>query len=82
MRIILFTGKGGVGKTTTAAATAIKAAKQGLKTLVISGVDNLMHESFSVSNPKQFTRSWFAWANSFFGETILTLLKTKPHLVK
>ena len=36
MRIILFTGKGGVGKTTTAAATAIHAAKQGYKTLVIS----------------------------------------------
>ena len=36
MRIILFTGKGGVGKTTTAAATAIHAAKMGVKTLVIS----------------------------------------------
>lgn len=36
MRIILFTGKGGVGKTTTAAATALKCAKQGLKTLVVS----------------------------------------------
>ena len=36
MRIILFTGKGGVGKTTVAAATAIKAAKEGKKTLVIS----------------------------------------------
>jgi arsenite-transporting ATPase len=35
-RIILFTGKGGVGKTTIAAATAIKAAKMGYKTLVIS----------------------------------------------
>ncbi|AEA46046.1 ArsA family ATPase [Archaeoglobus veneficus] len=35
-RIILFTGKGGVGKTTVAAATAIKAAKLGYKTLVIS----------------------------------------------
>ena len=36
MRIILFTGKGGVGKTTAAAATALKAAQQGIKTLVIS----------------------------------------------
>ncbi|MEM9985663.1 MAG: ArsA family ATPase, partial [Bacteroidota bacterium] len=36
MRIILFTGKGGVGKTTTAAATAVKAASMGYKTLVIS----------------------------------------------
>lgn len=36
MRIILFTGKGGVGKTTTAAATAIKSAEKGYKTLIIS----------------------------------------------
>ncbi|MEL6624533.1 MAG: ArsA family ATPase [Bacteroidota bacterium] len=36
MRIILFTGKGGVGKTTTAAATAYQSAKMGYKTLVIS----------------------------------------------
>lgn len=36
MRIILFTGKGGVGKTTTAAATAIKCATLGKKTLIIS----------------------------------------------
>lgn len=35
-RIILYTGKGGVGKTTVAAATAIKCAKLGYKTLVIS----------------------------------------------
>lgn len=36
MRIILFTGKGGVGKTTLSAATALLAAKKGHKTLVIS----------------------------------------------
>lgn len=36
MRIILFTGKGGVGKTTAAAATALKTAQKGYKTLVIS----------------------------------------------
>ena len=36
MRIILYTGKGGVGKTSIAAATAVKSAKQGMKTLVVS----------------------------------------------
>lgn len=36
MRIILYTGKGGVGKTSIAAATAVKCAAQGLKTLVVS----------------------------------------------
>jgi arsenite/tail-anchored protein-transporting ATPase len=36
MRILLFTGKGGVGKTTIAAATAVRAAKAGYRTLVTS----------------------------------------------
>jgi len=36
MRIILFTGKGGVGKTTIAAATGLKSALEGKKTLIIS----------------------------------------------
>ena len=36
MRVLLFTGKGGVGKTTTSAATAALAAASGCKTLVLS----------------------------------------------
>jgi arsenite/tail-anchored protein-transporting ATPase len=36
VRVILFTGKGGVGKTTVAAATAVRAARSGLRTLVMS----------------------------------------------
>ena len=36
MRILLFTGKGGVGKTTVAAATAVRAAQAGLRTIVVS----------------------------------------------
>ena len=35
-RILLFTGKGGVGKTTTAAATALRCADAGLRTIVLS----------------------------------------------
>lgn len=36
MRVLLFTGKGGVGKTTIAAATALHAARCGVKALVVS----------------------------------------------
>jgi len=36
MRIIIMTGKGGVGKTSIAAATAVRTARMGLKTLVMS----------------------------------------------
>ncbi len=36
MRIILYLGKGGVGKTTTAAATAVRCAEMGYRTLVVS----------------------------------------------
>jgi arsenite/tail-anchored protein-transporting ATPase len=36
MRVLLFTGKGGVGKTTVAAATAVRAARAGARTLVMS----------------------------------------------
>ena len=36
MRVVLFTGKGGVGKTTISAATAVRAARGGARTLVMS----------------------------------------------
>jgi len=36
MRIILFTGKGGVGKTSVAAATALRSAELGYRTIVLS----------------------------------------------
>lgn len=40
-----------------------------------------MHESIDVNNPAHFTRSWFAWANSLFGEFIWKLYREKPHLL-
>ncbi len=35
-RIVIFSGKGGVGKTTVAASTAVRCAEKGLKTIAIS----------------------------------------------
>ncbi|KAF4506999.1 hypothetical protein G6O67_005678 [Ophiocordyceps sinensis] len=41
----------------------------------------LVHESVDVNHVRQYTRSWFAWANGVFATTILDLAKRKPHLI-
>lgn len=33
-----------------------------------------MHESFHKDDPSKFTRAWFAWQNTLFGELILKLI--------
>ncbi|MCA9933253.1 MAG: TRC40/GET3/ArsA family transport-energizing ATPase [Ardenticatenaceae bacterium] len=49
MRIILYLGKGGVGKTTVAAATAVRSAELGYKTLVAStDIAHSLADSFDV----------------------------------
>lgn len=40
-----------------------------------------MHEAFNKDNPKKFTRSWFAWANTIFGELVLKTFQERPHLL-
>ncbi len=35
---------------------------------------NFMHEGFDVNNPANFTREWFAWANTLFAQTVETLV--------
>lgn len=50
MRIILYLGKGGVGKTTVAAATALRSAEMGYKTLVAStDIAHSLADSFDVA---------------------------------
>ena len=41
-----------------------------------------MHESFHVDNPAKFTRSWFAWTNTLFGELIVKIYREHPELLK
>jgi uncharacterized protein len=41
-----------------------------------------MHESFDKDNPAKFTRAWFAWANTLFGELMVKLSQERPNLLK
>lgn len=45
------------------------------------GGTGFMHESFHKDNPSKFTRSWFAWANTIFGEFLWKTFKEKPALL-
>ncbi len=40
-----------------------------------------MHEAFNKDDPSKFTRSWFAWANTIFGELVLKSYKERPHVL-
>jgi uncharacterized protein len=41
-----------------------------------------MHEAFHRDDPAKFTRSWFAWANSLFGELVFKTYKERPYLLQ
>jgi len=46
------------------------------------GDTGFMHESFHKDDPRNFTRSWFAWANTLFGEFLWKTYKEKPYLLR
>jgi len=49
--------------------------------ITTAGTD-FMHESFDDNDPAKFTRPWFAWANTLFGELILQVAATRPALLR
>lgn len=54
-----------------------------IKMLMVSNAGTgFMHESFHKDDPSKFTRKWFAWANTLFGEMIMHVQATKPALLK
>lgn len=46
------------------------------------GGTGFMHESFHKDDPAKFTRKWFAWANTLFGEFMLKVFHERPQLLK
>jgi uncharacterized protein len=40
-----------------------------------------MHEAFNKDDPNKFTRAWFAWANTIFGELVLKTFNNDPTLL-
>ena len=45
------------------------------------GGTGFMHESFHKDNPEKFTRKWFAWSNTLFGELLWKTFKERPALL-
>ncbi|TCP36608.1 glycoside hydrolase family 125 protein [Sphingomonas sp. BK235] len=41
-----------------------------------------VHETFHKDDPARFTRPWFAWANGLLGETLVSLARDRPHILK
>ncbi|MBS1524368.1 MAG: glycoside hydrolase family 125 protein [Bacteroidetes bacterium] len=41
-----------------------------------------MHESFNKDKPADFTRKWFAWANTLFGEMVIKTHQNHPQILK
>lgn len=57
--------------------------RRALQMLVHSSAGTgFMHESFNADDASKFTRSWFAWANSLFGELVATVAETQPTLLQ
>jgi meiotically up-regulated gene 157 (Mug157) protein len=65
---------------TSASSDEIREAIQMLKTS--AAATGFMHESYDRNDPSLFTRAWFAWANTLFGELIGKTLVSHPELFR
>lgn len=76
MRIILYTGKGGVGKTSVSAATALGLAKRGYRTLVMStDAAHSLADSFDVTLGNEPTKV----ADNLWAQEISVLHEVDKH---
>jgi arsenite-transporting ATPase len=83
MRNIVFTGKGGVGKTSIAAATAVRAAEMGYRTLVIStDPAHSLGDSFDIElgpSPVRIADNLFGQEISAYGDLTLNWEIVREH---
>jgi len=57
--------------------------RNALKMLKVSSAGTgFMHESYFKDDAKNFTRAWFAWANTLFGELVAKVAHTSPQLLR
>ena len=79
MRVILFTGKGGVGKTSVAAATAVRCAKAGYRTVIMStDPAHSLGDSFDVELGSDITKV----ADNLWAHEVSSLHEMQRHWVK
>jgi len=65
MRVILFTGKGGVGKTSIAAATALRSAELGYRTIIVSiDVAHSLSDCFEVPYSPRLWSTRHEWTKT------------------
>ena len=57
----------------------IRAAIHTLKTTHAG--TGFMHETFHKDHPEKYSRPWFAWANTLFGELLWKTYREKPYLL-
>lgn len=65
---------------TSSSTDEIRAAVRMLK--AGSAGSGFIHESYWKDDAKNFTRAWFAWANTLFGELIAHLAETNPDVLR
>ena len=58
----------------------IQAALKMLK--ASAAATGFMHESYNKDEGAKFTRPWFAWANTLFGELVVKTASTRPELLR
>jgi arsenite-transporting ATPase len=79
MRVILFTGKGGVGKTSVAAATAVQCARAGYRTVIMStDPAHSLGDSFDVELGPDLTQI----SDNLWAHEVSSLHEMQRHWVK